>query len=485
MTTRTWLGGSDNHATTVVDWANGLPQSGDVLNITTGGTIDFSGLTGDFSATIAGPLQVSGTVDLSNGLTRIGPAHTRLINSGTIDLANSQIDADLAGGGTFAITPVHDNTGVSTGAGTTEIGGTVQAGVTLELEGEDNFAANLVIDKPQSQQFLGLLEVRSSGGNAGKGSTGSDEITLKGLTATNYTFANNTLTLFDGPDKVTTLRLDSTLPLTVTQDTPPGVLPNVILHFGNSVGTGTIPPLASVPPTITPPPSTTPPTTIPPLSSVPPTITPPPSTTPPTTIPPLSSAPPPTTPPSSDIAVFSTTNNQPVAATGQAYTGPVHDLEHEYISITHDSLNITCATPDWFIHSGSGDDAIAVSSGTNVLDGGTGSNFLTGGSGTDTFFVDDRVAPADIWSTVVGFHAGDAATIWGVTPQDFSLAWVDGQGAAGFTGLTLHATASGRPTASLTLAGYSQADLGNGRLSVSFGTDPASGSAYMSVHGNT
>jgi hypothetical protein len=48
----------------------------------------------------------------------------------------------------------------------------------------------------------------------------------------------------------------------------------------------------------------------------------------------------------------------------------------------------------------------------------------------------------------------------------------------------LHATASGRPTASLTLAGYGHADLGNGRLSVTFGTDPANGSAYMFVHGN-
>jgi hypothetical protein len=451
MATRTWLGGSDNHATTGIDWANGLPQPGDVLNITNGGTIDFSDLAGDFSATIAGPLQVSGNVDLSNGPTRVGPAQSRFINSGTIDLANSQIDADLAGGGTFAITPVHDNAGVSIGAGTTEIGGTVQAGVTLELEGEDDFAANLVIDKPQSQQFLGLLEVRSSGGNSGKGSTGSDEITLKGLTATSYAFANNTLTLFDGPSQVTTLRLDSTLPLTVTQDTPHGVLPNVTLHFGNSVGTGTIPPLSS---------------------------------TPPPTTPPLPSTPPTTAPPSSDLALFDSTNNQPVAATGQAYTGPAHDLEYEYISVTSDNLNVATGTPNWFIHSGSGDDAIAVSSGINVLDGGTGSNFLTGSSGTDTFFVDDRVATADIWSTVVGFHAGDAATIWGVTPQDFGLAWVDGQGAAGFTGLTLHATAPGRPTASLTLAGYSQADLGNGRLSVTFGTDPASGSAYMSVHGN-
>jgi serralysin len=119
-----------------------------------------------------------------------------------------------------------------------------------------------------------------------------------------------------------------------------------------------------------------------------------------------------------------------------------------------------------------------------VLDGGTGSNFLTGGSGADTFFVDDRAAPADIWSTVNSFDPGDAATIWGVTPQDFNLSWVDGQGAAGYTGLTLHATASGRPTASLTLAGYSQADLTSGRLSVQFGTDPANGSAYMYVQGN-
>jgi Ca2+-binding RTX toxin-like protein len=135
--------------------------------------------------------------------------------------------------------------------------------------------------------------------------------------------------------------------------------------------------------------------------------------------------------------------------------------------------------------SGSGNDAIAANGGTNVLDGGTGSNFLVGGSGTDTFFVDDRGPTADIWSTVNGFHTGDAATIWGVTPNDFNLNWVDGQGAAGFTGLTLHATATGKPTASLTLAGYTTADLTNGRLSMSFGTDPASGSAYMYVHGNS
>ena len=185
------------------------------------------------------------------------------------------------------------------------------------------------------------------------------------------------------------------------------------------------------------------------------------------------------------VAVFDTTTNQAMSGVGRAYTGPVANLQSEYVNITSDSLNISANTPNWFIHSGSGTDGIAVSSGTNVLDGGTGSNFLSGGDGTDTFFVDDRGPMADIWSTVVGFHAGDAATIWGITPQDFGLDWAGGEGAASYTGLTVHATASGKPTASLTLAGYTQADLNNGRLSVLFGTDPASGSTYMYIHGDS
>ena len=199
-------------------------------------------------------------------------------------------------------------------------------------------------------------------------------------------------------------------------------------------------------------------------------------------MPPVMTMPPPD--PATDLGAFDATTNMAVVAVGDAYPGPVAGLEHQYINITSDSLNITASSPNWFIHSGSGADAMAVSSGSNVLDGGTGSNFLTGGSGTDTFFVDDRGATADVWSTVAGFHAGDAATIWGVTPQDFSFSWMNGQGAAGFTGLTLHATAAGRPTASLSLAGFSQTDMSSGRLSVSFGTDSASGSAFMSVHAN-
>jgi Ca2+-binding RTX toxin-like protein len=126
-----------------------------------------------------------------------------------------------------------------------------------------------------------------------------------------------------------------------------------------------------------------------------------------------------------------------------------------------------------------------VSSGINVLDGGTGSNFLVGGTGTDTFFVDDRGPTSDIWSTVSNFHAGDDLTVWGINQSDFTLSWVDGQGATGFTGLTMHATAAGKPIASFTLSGFTTADRSNGKLTISLGTDPTSGSAYMVVHDNS
>lgn len=161
------------------------------------------------------------------------------------------------------------------------------------------------------------------------------------------------------------------------------------------------------------------------------------------------------------------------------YTGPVTALSSEIIDVTPDSLNMTAESPNVFLHSGAGEDALQALSGTNVLDGGTGSNFLVGaasGAGSDTFFVDDRGANADTWSTMVNFRSGDAVTVWGITPQDFAASGLDGQGAAGYTGLTAHITSGGHPTASLTLPGYTVADLTSGKLGVSFGTDPASGS---------
>jgi hypothetical protein len=189
-----------------------------------------------------------------------------------------------------------------------------------------------------------------------------------------------------------------------------------------------------------------------------------------------------------NFGVTDTSTGASFVTAGDAYNGPVTELQRECIMLTNDNTNITAYIPNVFVHSDGGEDALQVLSGTNVLDGSTGSNFLVGGTGTDTFFVDDRGPTADIWSTVVGIHGGDSATVWGVTPQDFKFSWVDDQGASGFTGLTLHATAAGKPIASLTLAGFTSDDLNNGRLSITFGhtgdLPGLAGSDYMQVHAN-
>lgn len=167
----------------------------------------------------------------------------------------------------------------------------------------------------------------------------------------------------------------------------------------------------------------------------------------------------------------------------QIYTGPVSGLQEKFIDITSENLNITAKVPNYFIHTGSGNNAVTLLSGTNVVDAGTGSNFLTSGAGTDTLFVDSRSVVADTWSTFVGFHSGDATTLFGVTQAGAVLQWLDNDGAVGAKGLTLHAQLPNKPTVSLTLAGYSQADLSNGKLSVSFGSD-GTDSAYFYVHAN-
>jgi len=174
-----------------------------------------------------------------------------------------------------------------------------------------------------------------------------------------------------------------------------------------------------------------------------------------------------------------TTNADIIDTLTRPYEGAVTYLQNQFVDLSPDNLNITATAPNLFIHTGGGNDAIALLSGTNVVDGGTGSNYLAGGSGTDTFFVDSRGASSDIWSSVVNFHAGDAATLWGLSPTNASIAWVNNEGAVGATGLTLHATAAGKPTASLTLAGLSTADL-NGKITAQYGHN--GGDDYFYIH---
>ena len=85
-----------------------------------------------------------------------------------------------------------------------------------------------------------------------------------------------------------------------------------------------------------------------------------------------------------NFTVVDTTTGVSSVNPGTPYSGPVAGLQHQYINVTTDSLNITATAPNSFIHTGAGTDGIDVSAvnGTNVLDGGGGSNFLTGGTGT-------------------------------------------------------------------------------------------------------
>ena len=157
-----------------------------------------------------------------------------------------------------------------------------------------------------------------------------------------------------------------------------------------------------------------------------------------------------------NFSVGDETTGQTFGAMGERYSGPVAGIRDQIILSGPDNYNVDPAHGFCFIHTGAGDDGLDVSAvgGDNILDGGTGSNFMVGGSGHDTFFVDDRGPTADIWTSIKGFHSGDDATIWGLTPADFNIAKLDNQGAAGNKGLTFSITAAGKPNANLTMVGF-------------------------------
>ena len=182
---------------------------------------------------------------------------------------------------------------------------------------------------------------------------------------------------------------------------------------------------------------------------------------------------------------------------GTPYTGPVAGLQYQYIWSSPDSVAISASVPNVFLKGGPGGDALVASSGNNVLDGGGGSNFLVGGTGTgqDTFYVDGR-GGAVTWSTVVNFHPGDIAVIFGYQAGVSSMTVKAGNpndpstGAAGYTGLTLNSELNGPGTGvneSLTLTGVSL-DTYNNHMDVAAGAlvDPNTGATtpYLIINYN-
>ena len=161
---------------------------------------------------------------------------------------------------------------------------------------------------------------------------------------------------------------------------------------------------------------------------------------------------------------------------GTAYTGSIGGVQQQFLYPGSDNVAISSSVPNVFIRGGPGDDAIAVASGTNLVDGGRGSSFLVGGTGTDLFFIDGSGGQAT-WSTIVNFHPGETATLWGWDASAGSTqSWVGTLGVGGYTGPTLDTTVGGAD-ARITFANLSEAE--RARLVIASGT--LGGTPYLQV----
>jgi hypothetical protein len=153
----------------------------------------------------------------------------------------------------------------------------------------------------------------------------------------------------------------------------------------------------------------------------------------------------PASPGTQDYSIFDATTNQPDTTTAPI-VGPANN---DIFDPSGDNLLVAVTSDNWVIGTGSGNDAIMVHGGNNVLDGGSGSNLLFGAGGDDTFVV--QAGNSDAWNTVVNFHSGDWLMVWGVSAEE-AVSWLNGQGAAGYTGLTMDATAADGTSTLVTLA---------------------------------
>jgi serralysin len=171
----------------------------------------------------------------------------------------------------------------------------------------------------------------------------------------------------------------------------------------------------------------------------------------------------PASPPPAAISITdASAGNAASNASGQDYNGPVDYLQRQYIwpGNATDNLAIRANVPNAFLKGGAGSDALQADYGNNVLDGGAGSNFLIGGNGADggrdTFFVDARDPSQITWSTIVGFHKGDQATIFGFHANLSTMPITGPEGVDPYKGATIHSEINGPGTgidASITFAG--------------------------------
>ena len=125
----------------------------------------------------------------------------------------------------------------------------------------------------------------------------------------------------------------------------------------------------------------------------------------------------------------------------EIYPGPVEWLEYQKLGIDGGDVMIGTSRKDFFNLLG-GDDAANGGESDDVLDGGSGSNFLTGGAGRDDFFLDGRGGTIT-WAIITDWQANERLSVWGWQLGISRAYWVDGTGAPGWTGVTMHGDLGG------------------------------------------
>jgi hypothetical protein len=165
---------------------------------------------------------------------------------------------------------------------------------------------------------------------------------------------------------------------------------------------------------------------------------------------------------------------------GDGFTGPTPGITAQFIDLTPDNLGINGLRPNLLMASDSGNDVLSVVGGRNILVGGSGTDTYVGspaGTGNvDTFLA--NLADGKTDATIFNFHTGDDAALIGADATNFALSFADS-----VNGLVLTAspTVAGHNGATLTLQGFTTADIGT---KLSFGVDTSAATPYLFVHGN-
>ena len=367
-------------------------------------------------------------IDINNP--SYGPGN--LTNAGTINVAAGASlylgGTELHGTGTF----VNSGTVTVAAGGTVSFGSGAAGQVTLSGTGDTvAFQSN-----PNSTASIAGFRAGDRI-TADVGSTGAASLALAG----------QVLTISQGGSAIATATLtDAGAPAYALSDFSLSLVRNTYTLDPTTIAVTTTHGAPATAPVVTAPTTPTTPVVTTPTTPVvtPPVITP---TTPVVTTPNVPTTP--TVPTSSEPYVAFTSTDAGMSGQRQMTTGgnggPSY-LQHTYIWDRPEGVAMRADAANSFIHGGPGQDALQVTSGTNVLDGGTGSNFMTGtvdGAGTDTFFTDARGSQV-VWNTLINFHKGDAATLWGFDPAVSSYRWdASPSGAGGATGATLRANILG------------------------------------------